>query len=245
MDETFYGVLGIDADADHEHIKSAYRDRVKENHPDVSDDPKAPERFRRLTTARDVLLDEEERAKYDRMGHGQYVRNHDCDSSWGEPSTPGRGVTSRTKSGRRQRGTGRPTAETPNREGDRTAWLGEDWEPPESSTTHANGGTRSQHNGTYGGEPWQQASDTYRRSETTTPSQRSPFASFTDGIKRVGGWAVVDSLFVLSALATAWFAFTVASGPGGVSAPALMAGTLVITVVVTLSTLHLVSQLYT
>jgi len=29
---------------------------VKECHPDVSDDPTAPERFKRLTTARNVLL---------------------------------------------------------------------------------------------------------------------------------------------------------------------------------------------
>lgn len=243
MDETFYGVLGVDADANHEHIKSAYRDRVKVNHPDVSDDPKAPERFRRLTTARDVLLDEAERAKYDRMGHGEYVRHHVGDSSWAEGSTPGREATPRTKSARTHRGTGRRSAEPGNREGDRTAWLGEDWKPSEKSTTHADGGHRA--DGTYGGEPWQQASDTYRRSETTFASDGSRFASFTNGMKQLGGWAVVDTVFVVSALATAWFAFTEASGSGGMSAPALVGGTFVIIVVVSLSTLQLVSQLYT
>jgi DnaJ-domain-containing protein 1 len=53
MGETFYTALGVDGDADGDGIRRAYRDLVKECHPDVSDDPTAPER---LTTARNVLL---------------------------------------------------------------------------------------------------------------------------------------------------------------------------------------------
>jgi hypothetical protein len=56
MGETFYTALGVDGDADGDAIRRAYRDLVKECHPDVSDDPTAPERFKRLTTARNVLL---------------------------------------------------------------------------------------------------------------------------------------------------------------------------------------------
>lgn len=76
MDETFYTALGVESDADDETVRDAYRKAVKEHHPDVSDDPGAERRFKRLTTARDVLLDPDERARYDRLGHQSYVSNH-------------------------------------------------------------------------------------------------------------------------------------------------------------------------
>jgi len=71
--ETYYEVLGVPRDADRAGIEDAYRERVKETHPDVSDDPDA-EAFRRVTRARDVLADPDERERYDRLGHDQYVR---------------------------------------------------------------------------------------------------------------------------------------------------------------------------
>lgn len=42
----------------------------------MSDDPDAAERFKQLTVARDVLTDDTERARYDRLGHETYVRRH-------------------------------------------------------------------------------------------------------------------------------------------------------------------------
>ena len=60
--DNFYAVLGVDRDADPEAIRAAYRDRVKETHPDQSDAPDATERFRRVKRAEEVLTDATERA---------------------------------------------------------------------------------------------------------------------------------------------------------------------------------------
>lgn len=73
MAESFYHLLGVEPDADEDAVRAAYREQVKEHHPDVSDDPGAARRFRQLTTARDVLLDPDERERYDRLGHATYV----------------------------------------------------------------------------------------------------------------------------------------------------------------------------
>lgn len=45
MTATLYEVLGVAEDADAETIGDAYRERVKETHPDVSDHPNAQERL--------------------------------------------------------------------------------------------------------------------------------------------------------------------------------------------------------
>ncbi|WP_209452129.1 J domain-containing protein [Halosimplex halophilum] len=82
MNGTFYGVLGVGPDADEEAIRAAYRERVKEHHPDVSADPDAADRFRRLTVAKETLLDAAERARYDRLGHRAYVESHADPSLW-------------------------------------------------------------------------------------------------------------------------------------------------------------------
>lgn len=88
MSSTFYGVLGVGPDADADAIRESYRERVKDVHPDVNDDPDADAQFQRLTTARDVLLDGAERARYDRLGHVSYVRHHvDC-SAWTDAAPP-------------------------------------------------------------------------------------------------------------------------------------------------------------
>lgn len=73
MGETYYEVLGVSPDATPEEIRTAYRERVLETHPDRNDEPDAADRFRRVTTAEEVLSDETERARYDRLGHEAYV----------------------------------------------------------------------------------------------------------------------------------------------------------------------------
>ena len=65
MTETYYSLLNIDENASEETINQAYRELVKETHPDVSDDPRARERMAELTQARDVLTDQQKRARYD------------------------------------------------------------------------------------------------------------------------------------------------------------------------------------
>lgn len=72
MGESYYEVLEIDPDATSDEIQSAYRARVLETHPDRNDDPDAAEQFQRVVTAEEVLGDETERARYDRLGHDAY-----------------------------------------------------------------------------------------------------------------------------------------------------------------------------
>ena len=85
MGETYYDVLGVEPTATEDEIRTAYRDRVLETHPDHNDDPDAADQFRRVSTAKSVLTDGAERARYDRLGHESYVRlaQH---SSAGDPS---------------------------------------------------------------------------------------------------------------------------------------------------------------
>jgi molecular chaperone DnaJ len=72
MSEDFYEVLGVSRDADEDEIKRAYRRKASEYHPDVSDDPDAEEKFKRVKKAKEVLTDEEKRQAYDRMGHERF-----------------------------------------------------------------------------------------------------------------------------------------------------------------------------
>jgi hypothetical protein len=81
---SYYDLLGVDPDADTERVRAAYRERVKEVHPDVSDRPDAADRFRRLTAAKETLCDPGERARYDRLGHERYVGPDDSDGETGE-----------------------------------------------------------------------------------------------------------------------------------------------------------------
>lgn len=63
--KTYYDLLGVSTDASEEEIQQAYRDLVRETHPDVNDDPNAREQMVELTKARDILTDAQKRAEYD------------------------------------------------------------------------------------------------------------------------------------------------------------------------------------
>ena len=72
MSEDFYSVLGVDRDASEDEIKRAFRQKASEYPPDVSDDPNAEEKFKRIQEAKEVLLDDEKRRMYDQMGHERF-----------------------------------------------------------------------------------------------------------------------------------------------------------------------------
>jgi molecular chaperone DnaJ len=72
MSEDFYSVLGVSRDASEDEIKQAYREKATEHHPDVSDDPNAEEKFKKVKKAKEVLLDDEKRQMYDQMGHERF-----------------------------------------------------------------------------------------------------------------------------------------------------------------------------
>ena len=62
-----YATLGVARSADEATIKKAYRKLAKELHPDKNkDNPKATERFSKVTQAYDLLTDKDKRARFDR-----------------------------------------------------------------------------------------------------------------------------------------------------------------------------------
>jgi DnaJ-like protein len=64
----YYAVLGVPRDADEETIKKAFRAQARSLHPDVSEDPGAPEKFKALTEAYGVLSKPTTRLLYDHFG---------------------------------------------------------------------------------------------------------------------------------------------------------------------------------
>ncbi|MDE6859575.1 MAG: molecular chaperone DnaJ [Duncaniella sp.] len=66
----YYEVLGVDRNADEKAIKSAYRKKAIQYHPDKNPgDKEAEEKFKEAAEAYDVLSNPEKRAKYDQFGH--------------------------------------------------------------------------------------------------------------------------------------------------------------------------------
>lgn len=239
MDETFYAALGVAEDADDEAIRRAYRERVKERHPDVSDDPGAPGDFKRLTTARDVLVDDGERAKYDRLGHAAYVRRNLDGGAWatdvaggGEPAatTDGAGAASTTSSPHRVRRGG-----TTGSAADRRTWMGTDW----SREAEPSGRDRSPD------ESWQTASEAYRYTPSGVPTQtRTAGDHVRTVVRSLGPWLVVHAVFLLAAAGVAWLTVVRTEAITALSIPAAAFGMLLFGLALFLSALHVVSLVY-
>lgn len=85
----YYDRLGVPRDASAAEIDQAYRERIKETHPDVSDHDSAYERTKRLIEARDVLTDDTERGRYDRLGHEAYLGRDGSASDSASERPPG------------------------------------------------------------------------------------------------------------------------------------------------------------
>ncbi len=69
-DQDFYDTLGVSRGASKEEIKRAYRRLAKKFHPDLNkDNPKAAEeKFKQISEAYEVLVDDEKRRIYDQFG---------------------------------------------------------------------------------------------------------------------------------------------------------------------------------
>ena len=86
MGESYYDVLEVSEDATQADIRAAYRERVLETHPDQNDDPNAAAAVERVKRAEAVLTDEDERARYDRLGHETYLELEESGAS--SPADP-------------------------------------------------------------------------------------------------------------------------------------------------------------
>jgi curved DNA-binding protein CbpA len=251
MAETFYGALGVADDADSDAIRRAYREQVKEHHPDVSDDPNAPEQFKRLTTARDVLVDADERTRYDRLGHTEYVEKHVESVVW-EPTQNGQSAA-KPETGSVGSSEETPAASASDGGYDRTAWLGEDGPGKRRQRRRQQRRQRGrQHRrqarragATATAEEWQHASKAYRRAETdVTAGQRSPLRTLLNALQSVGPWLFVHLVFLGSAVATSWLAFgKLARTTSGMWTP-LVLSFLFVGMAVFASILHVISQVY-
>jgi molecular chaperone DnaJ len=88
MTRTYYEILGVSEDATRDAIDSAYRERVKETHPDLNDEADAADQFRDVVRAEKVLGNEAERARYDDLGHDAYVTQVDGTNAAGTERSP-------------------------------------------------------------------------------------------------------------------------------------------------------------
>lgn len=69
--QNYYDVLGINRDASEKEVKTAYRKLARKFHPDLhaADEKAAAEKkFKQINEAYEVLIDQEKRQKYDRLG---------------------------------------------------------------------------------------------------------------------------------------------------------------------------------
>lgn len=71
----YYEVLGINKTATQDEIKSAYRKLAKQYHPDLNKSPDAPQKFKEVQEAYEVLSDQQKRAQYDQFGHAAFDNN--------------------------------------------------------------------------------------------------------------------------------------------------------------------------
>lgn len=73
----FYETLGVSRDADEKTLKSAFRKRAMQYHPDRNPgDQSAEAKFKELNEAYETLKDPQKRAAYDRFGHEAFTNGH-------------------------------------------------------------------------------------------------------------------------------------------------------------------------
>src|ERR1035437_9134308 len=79
----YYGILGVERNADADGIKKAYRKLAHKYHPDVSKDPAGEEKFKEVAEAYETLKNPEKRASYDQLGSHQPGQDFRPPPDWG------------------------------------------------------------------------------------------------------------------------------------------------------------------
>jgi curved DNA-binding protein len=79
----YYGILGVERNADAGAIKKAYRKLAHKYHPDVSKDPAGEEKFKEVAEAYETLKNPEKRAAYDQLGSHQPGQDFRPPPDWG------------------------------------------------------------------------------------------------------------------------------------------------------------------
>lgn len=226
MQATFYGVLGVPPDADDQTIVRAFRERAKAKHPDVNDSPDATAAFKRLQTAREVLTDDAERKRYDRLGHEAYLRRTEDCPGWSVPAS-GSDATGTTGAAAQSSGAGGRTASAAARQYAET-----DAETTDRRATQSRQGSSVAGTGT--------ATAYYQPGQRTNPGSAGLVDVLVDVARSVGVWAVVHVLLVVSAAATAWLILSW----GAMSPVSLVLATVVLAAALAVSTLHVSIRVY-
>lgn len=68
----YYDVLGVSKTSSAPDIKSAYRKKALEWHPDRNKTPEAETKFKEINEAYQILSDTQKKAQYDQFGHGAF-----------------------------------------------------------------------------------------------------------------------------------------------------------------------------
>lgn len=72
----YYEILGVGKDASKDEIRKAFRTLARKYHPDVNKSKDAPEKFKEISKAYEVLSDPQKRAQYDQFGEADPNEQH-------------------------------------------------------------------------------------------------------------------------------------------------------------------------
>lgn len=72
MKRDYYEVLGVNKSASTADIKTAYRQKAMEWHPDRNKSPDAEEKFKEINEAYEVLSNDQKKQAYDQFGHAAF-----------------------------------------------------------------------------------------------------------------------------------------------------------------------------